>query len=40
MVKTHEKQNTQLKTTWEWSNTPCGANMEELIFPDLAVAEL
>jgi hypothetical protein len=33
MVTTHEKQNTQLKTRWEWSNTPCGANMEELIFP-------
>jgi hypothetical protein len=32
MVTTHEKQNTRLKTSWEWSNTSCDANMEELIF--------
>jgi hypothetical protein len=32
MVTTHEKQNTRLKTSWEWRNTPCDAIIEELIF--------
>jgi hypothetical protein len=33
VVTTHEKQNTRLKTSWEWSNTLCDVKMEELIFP-------
>jgi hypothetical protein len=32
MATTHEKQNTRLKISWEWSNTPCNTNMEVLIF--------